>query len=390
MTGLVPPAPDPRAASRRPETRVVTGVAPEPVTAREVQRRFRALLAGGAELRPAGRARRDPRVLLEPPYLPRHVVRLFSATIFLTGYLFDDALGFCIAYVALDGPGGAPARRVFPRLFYKDSSLVWRVASHFVHDHEEYWIGKGDVRLERRPDGDFLCTAEETTNLPYELQPALDVVSRAARRRRCDDAVLLVLREGPSGRIEPYADFVAPRRRAAARHRIHGGRPVAWFARPGDPGSLRFARGFEPDFAGGVLEETSAASRFYGGELRKVRILATNRSIQYLFIASPTHAWVNPPQALTTELSTYAVRTVDVLADELVFVPGYEYHETDGEDPALHHSQIPERFAGPPHPADPARADASAWIEALPVVRAFRREVLGERAGRRREAGTAQ
>ena len=111
------------------------------------------------------------------------------------------------------------------------------------------------------------------------------------------------------------------------------------------------------------------ASSFFGGELRKYRIMSANRTIQYLFMASPTHAWVNPPQTLTTELSTYGVRTLDVLADDVLFVPGYEYHDPGD-------SQIPEGFAGDPHPKDPHRSDASAWLEALPVIREFRRRVL--------------
>ena len=190
-----------------------------------------------------------------------------------------------------------------------------------------------------------------------------------------------MLREGPSRRIEPYADFVAPRRRAAALYRVHRGRSVARFSRAGDPGSLRFARGFEPDFAHGILEETSSASRFYGGALRKLRIQSRNREIQYTFVASPTHAWINPPQTLTTELSTYGVRTHDVVADEDLFIPGYEYHEAGGDDGdadahGLPDSQIPAGFAGDPHPLDPHRADASAWIEALPVIREFRAKVL--------------
>jgi hypothetical protein len=46
-----------------------------------------------------------------------------------------------------------------------------------------------------------------------------------------------------------------------------------------------------------------------------------------------------------------------------------EYHEDDS-------SQIPEGYAGAPHPDDPHRADASKWVEALPVVREFRKKVL--------------
>lgn len=373
----MPPQPheNHRPGKRQPETLIVTGVMPEDRSPGQVVRYFRALLDGGAELKPAGQARDDPEILLTSRYLPRHEVALFDATLLLTDYLFDDALGFMVGFVVLQEPSGKPARHIHPRIIYKDSSLVWRVASHFLHDHEEYWIGKGAVRWERRDDGEYLCSVEETTNLPYELQGALDTVSRSKPKRRDDDAIELVLREGPSGRIEPYADFVAPRRRAAARYRINGGRRVAYFKRRGDPSSLRFVRGYEPDFARGVLEESASTSRYFGGALRKFRILSTNCTIQYLFISSPTHVWVNPPQTLTTELSTYAVRTLDVLADEDIFIPAYEYHDVD-DDPADSRSQIPAGFAGAQHSDDPARADASAWIEALPVIREFRARVL--------------
>ena len=133
---------------------------------------------------------------------------------------------------------------------------------------------------------------------------------------------------------------------------------------------------FEPDFEEGVLEQARSASRFFGGVLRKFRILSRNRKIQYQFAASPTHTWINPPQTRTTELSAYGVRVHDVLVDEDLCIPAYEYHE-DG------HSQIPRGYAGAAHPDDPARADASAWIEALAPVREFRRRVL---RGRRRPA----
>jgi hypothetical protein len=140
------------------ETRIVSGVEPEDRTRAQVARRFRALLDAGAELCPAGRARDEPERLLAPRYLPRHEIALFDTTFFLTDLLFDEALGFFVAYVVQREPGRTrgqgKVRRVHPRIFYKDSSLVWRVASHVVHDHEEYWIGKGDVRWEHRADGD--------------------------------------------------------------------------------------------------------------------------------------------------------------------------------------------------------------------------------------------
>ena len=58
-------------------------------------------------------------------------------------------------------------------------------------------------------------------------------------------------------------------------------------------------------------------------------------------------------------------------------IPGYEYHFIDeAEDPPTLHRQIPEGFAGEASAVDPSRADASAWLEALPVVKAFREQVL--------------
>lgn len=368
---------------QRPHSAVVTGVVPERATPAQTVRAFRRLLDEGARLAPAGSARRDPEVLLGRRYLPRTEIRLFDARYFLTDYRFNEALGFFVGYVAL----GQHPKRIYPRIFYKDSSLVWRVASHFVHDHREYWIGKGDVRWERHAGEEVLSSVEETTNLPYEVQAAFDTASRQQRRRKDDEAIELILREGPSSRLRPYADFVQPRRAAAARYRINGGRPIARFRRASDPASLVFVSGYEPDFTEGVLEVARSASKFFGGALRKFRILSTNRQIQYYFVASPQHAWINPPQALTTELSTYGVRVDDVFADEHLSIPAYEYHdEADEDDPDAAPSQIPTGYAGDPHPNDPHRADATAWIEALPVIEAFRAKVLRRARSRRRRA----
>ena len=360
-------------------TRIVTGVVPDGRSPRAVRAELVRLVESGVELAPAGRAARDPGRLLNGGYAPRAAVRLFDATYYLTGQRFDDDIHFLVGYVVLHGPGGR-ARRIHPRLFYKDPSLVFRVATHYVRTHGENWIGKGDLKWERTADGEVQCSAEETTNLPFEIQAAVDAISRqGGKRRRDDEAVPLLLRSAPSDRIAPYADFTRPRRAAARSYRVHGGRRVARFRRRGDPRSLVFAPGYEPDFARGVLEHADSASKLYGGAIRKFRILSRNREIQYQLVAAPRHVWVNPPQALTTELSTYGVRTVDVLADEDLFVPGYEYHYVDEtEDPPELHTQIPAGFAGDPAGEDPQRADASAWIEELPVVREFRRRVLGE------------
>ena len=179
----------------------------------------------------------------------------------------------------------------------------------------------------------------------------------------------------PANRMAPYADFTGPRRRAMSdpRNRVNRGRPIARFARASDPSSLRFVKGYEPDFGRGVLEVHKLESRMYGGLIRKHRILSRNRRIQYQFIAGPRQVWIVPPQALTTELSSYGVRTVDVEAPEDLCVPGYEYHYLDGDEL---HTQIPEGFAGAPSEVDPSRADAAAWLDQLPVIREFRKALL--------------
>jgi len=355
---------------REPETRFVRGVAPEPLTPAQVARRFARLLAEGVPLLPAGSARRRPARLLAPRYRPRFELRLFEASYFLADYRHDDSVGFFVGYVALRERGAVAA--LWPRIFYKDSSLLWRVASHFVEHGGERWIGKGDARVEEKGGWVYCHSAEETANLPYELQFALDALGPRSAKRRDDAAMELVVRRAPRGRIEAYADFRAPRRRAAALHRENGGRPVAYFARPGAPRSLRFARGYEPDFARGLVERGRSSSAFFGGRIDKFRILSRNRRVQYLFLASPTHVWLGPPQLLTTELSSYGVRVHDVVAAEDAFLPGFEYHE-DGA------SQIPAGFAGAAHPDNPDRADAAAWLEELPVVREFRARVLRKR-----------
>ncbi len=193
-------------------------------------------------------------------------------------------------------------------------------------------------------------------------------------------ALELVLRRAPDARIEPYRDFTEPRRRAAAnpRNRINGSRPIARVRRRGDPRSLVFVRGFEPDFARGIAERSRSTSRLYGGRLRRFRIVSRNRRVQYLFFASPQQVWIGHPQATTTELSSYGVRTIDVIGDDDAFMPGYEYHFWDDtRDPPVLVSQIPAGFVGAANLHDPSRASASPWLEQMPVVREFRRKVLG-------------
>lgn len=352
----------------RLDTRIVRDVRPAGATPSEVQRSFDALLADGCQIRPAGTARARPAELLRR-YPPRAALRLFDASFYCADLLEDENFRFFVTYVRL-----GEARELFPRLFYKDSSLVWRCATHWISAPGVHWIGKGDVKSIAEADGQTEYSAEETTNLPYEMQAALDELSRRAGEVPWDARALgRILRRAPVGRFEAYADFIGPRRRAMAKraNRIHGGKPIAWFARKSDPSSLRFAHGFAPDFAR-VIEVSRSASRMYGGEIRKLRILSKNGKIQYQFVAGPHHVWIIPAQSLSTELSSYGVRTIDVIADEDVFVPGYEYHYREHGEL---YTQIPLGYAGPASEVDPTRADASPWLERLPVIREFRRRI---------------
>lgn len=364
-------------------TEIIPSVDCVPSSPSQIAREFRALLASGARLHAAGRARRNPRRLLSMGYTPKHRLDLFGTRIYLSNVRQNPELRFYVAYVVLPhGPQAKPD--VHARIFYKDLSLVWRVASHLSYDYDgALWIGKGDVRRTLEDGYESIESIESTTDLPFEIQNALEQCLQALKRVPPDGRVLeQVLRRGAADRIAPYADFTRPRERAAAdpRNRINGGRSVARFTRAGDPTSLRFVPGYQPDFSRGILEETSTKSRLYGGRLKRYRILSRNREIQYLFIAGPEHVWIIPPQATTTELSSYGVRTIHVEADDDIFLPGWEYHYLDdGLEPPELYSQIPEGHVGRACPADEHKADASPWLDKLPVIREFRRKILGQK-----------
>jgi hypothetical protein len=367
--------------------KIVPSVEPAGLTPAEVARELRALLEAGARLRPAGAAKDDPAGLLSR-YAPKHKIELFDTRFYLTFVRQIPELRFFVAYV-VQVRGASRKPDVYPRIFYKDVSLVWRAASHLVRTTEELWIGKGDVTTFVRGEDEYEGSMESTTDLPLEIQTALEMLSRQAGKVRTDFVALdLVLRRAPSSRIAPYSDFIAPRRQAAAnpRNLVNGGKPVAFFSRNNDPTSLRFVAGFEPDFDRGVIDVSYSQSGLYGGKLARHRILSKNRQIQYLFFAGPHQVWIVPPQATTTELSIYGVRTIDVVADEDLFVPGFEYHYLDdSEDPPVLISQIPEGFVGEECHHGDGRADASPWLDKLPVVREFRRKVLARKGGARLE-----
>jgi len=363
----------------------LSSVEPVKASSRQIAAEFRRRIDAGLQIRPAGTAKSNPRRLLSLGYTPRYKIELFDTIFYLTNVRQNPDIRFFVAYVLLPDRGEA-VRSIYPRIFYKDVSLVWRSASHFVRSEHENWIGKGDIKTFIDDDGlESYCSAEETTDLPLEIQSSLETLVRRVRRPRRDDrAVELILRRGPDDRIMPYRDFTEPRRAAARdpRNLVHRGKPIARFTRKGDPESLRFVAGFEPDFGSGVIETGELTSRLYGGVIRRFRILSRNRQIQYMFMAGPELVWIIPPQATTTVLTSYGVRPVDVIADEDLSIPGYEYHFLDdSSDPPEWVSQIPPGFVGPVSELDPSRCSAAPWIDRMPVVREFRRKVL--RAGRR-------
>lgn len=363
-------------------TAIVPSVEPVPIDAREVGRRFEALLASGARLRPAGLARLEPSRLLVRRYRPTTLIELFDTQFFLSDYFQTPQLRFFIAFIVQPGATGR-ITDVYPRIIYKDGSLIWRTASHMVSSDDDFWIGKGDIRSEIIGDEEHYESVESTTDLPFEMQTALETAARRTIKIRNEKAALdLVLRNAPPSRVRAYGDFIEPRERAAAnpRNLIHGGRSVAHFRRRRgvkDPATQKFAKGYEPDFARGIVEKAESSSVLYGGKLTRYRILSTNRRIQYLFFAGPKQVWIIPPQATTTVLSSFGVRTVDVVVDDDLCCPGYEYHFLDDTvDPPVFYSQIPEGYAGEVGPHDPSRADASAWLDRMPVIREFRRRML--------------
>ncbi len=363
-------------------TRVVSSVELEDSTPRQVARELENLIDSGARIRAAGEAKDDPSQLFSSGYTPKYALSLFDTRFYLTAVRKNPAIRFMVAYV-VQRPSRAGRIEVFPRIFYKDLSLVWRAASHMIATEGDFWIGKGDVQTVLRGGFEITECVESTTDLPYEMQNALDAVNEKTRHARVDhQALFMMLRNAPSTRVAPYRDFYGPRRRAAAcaGNLIHGGRSIARFTRKNDPTSLRIASGFEPDFAKGILEVTRLRSVLYHGRVERYRILSRNRKIQYMFMAGPKQTWIIPPQTLTTELTTYGVRTVDVVADEDLFVPGYEYHYfAETADESEHFSQIPPGFAGPQSEHQDDRADASAWLDRIPIIREFNRKVLGRR-----------
>ena len=212
-----------------------------------------------------------------------------------------------------------------------------------------------------------------------------------------------MVRRAPDGRLVAYRDFTAPRRRAAAnpRNLVNGGTAIARFTRAerARVAALR-APASSPTSRAGLIDVTHSHSRAVRGRRsRRYRILSRNGACSTCSSRRRGSRWIGYPQPLTTELSSFGVRTVDVTVPDDLVVPAMEYHYLEFDEPPVWMSQIPPGFAGPVSPNDAFRADASAWLDRLPVIVEFRalaaarrrawkgpREV-GGRAGAPRRAG---
>ena len=341
------------------------------ISARDIRKNFSDLLATGTKLKAAGEAKTSIQSLLRPRYLPTAKLDIFDTEIFLSRAFQNPALRFMVAYVHhKDDP------HIYPRIFYKDISLIWRAASHMIATGDDFWIGKGDVITKRHAGFELIESHESTTDLPFEICDALEKQNRSKDKVLFDEeALFLCLRSAPASRIAAYADFVSPRRKAQSQRSrlINRGRSIARFTKKNDPTSLVFVDGFEPNFKHGLVDVTQLRSKTFGGRVHRFRFLSKNREIQYMFMAARKHVWIIPPQTLEPQISTYGVRLVDVKADEDLFIPGYEYHYVDPDvHRSEHFSQIPKGFVGEQCPYDSSRHDASPWLEQLPIIRKFR------------------
>ncbi len=347
------------------------------LTARAVQREFNTFCESAAKLTIAGRARSLDE-LFARNLRPRHKLELFDTQFFFSRVFQIPELKFFVGYVVQKD--GRHRTTIAARVFYKDLSLSWRVASHFTLEDGALWVGKGDVRDEMENGDELIVSNESTTDLPHEMQTAVESLLQFGGKPQGSLSILkLVLKQAPADRVEPYRDFVAPRQAAQSnpRNLVNQGRSIARFQRRNDPQSLKIKKGFEPDFEDGVIERSESKSKLYGGRLRRYRILSANRKVQYYFLQGAKHVWIIAPQALTTELSSYGVRTIDVTADDDLFIPGYEYHHAEETENGVElYSQIPDGFAGDVCEVDDAKADASPWLNQIPVIQEFRRANL--------------
>ncbi len=109
-------------------TRIASSARPSELSPRQVEREFRSLIADGVRMRPAGEARTDPPRLLSDGYTPKYKIELFATTYYLTNVRQNPDIRFFVCYV-VQRSFATSKLEIYPRIFYKDISLVWRSAS---------------------------------------------------------------------------------------------------------------------------------------------------------------------------------------------------------------------------------------------------------------------
>ena len=153
----------------------------KPSSARALHRATRARRRWRASSGPAGGGRaalaRGPRPASSAPAARAGLhtqVRDCSARASISPTSARTDIRFFVGYVA-PPPPASRARRIYPRIFYKDVSLVWRAASHFVRSDARELDRQGRRALGGRRAGTRLLTSSEsTTDLPFEMQTAFE------------------------------------------------------------------------------------------------------------------------------------------------------------------------------------------------------------------------
>ena len=278
--------------SRRAATRIAPGVEPRAQPPRAIERELRALLAAGCRIRPAGSGARAARGAA--PALPADATRSRCSTRASTSPTCARTRTSASSW-----PTSGSAPRATSTRASSTRTPRWSGAAPRTSSRRRACTGSaratssGSTR--GRPDRSTAPRRPRTCR--SRCRPPSTTLSRRAKRVPWDARALRrVLRRAPVGRFEAYADFIGPRRRAAGepRDRIHGGRPVAWFERPNDPASLRFAPGFAPDFARVVEVSRSAEPHVRRRDRGSSASSRRTGAIQYQFVAGPHHVWIIP------------------------------------------------------------------------------------------------
>ncbi len=247
-----------------------------PLSPAKVESEFMELIDGKIKLVVKGSAKKNPKILLSKGLKPKHKIRLFDTTFYLTDPQTTPELLYVVAYI-LKGS------TLYARILYKDISLIWRCASHCTYIKQELWVGKGDIKTVLDEEYEMTFSDESTTDLPLEMQTAMEHILQQSDKQRGSVAdIMSVLQKAPGERVAPYADFRIPRKKANSnpKNLVNKGRSVASFMNPNDPRTLKIVKGFEPDFKKGIIEQSKSSSKLYGGPLKRFRILSVNKKIQ--------------------------------------------------------------------------------------------------------------